>query len=224
MNDGIKRPRDNASIWNRLFIGGEALPGIVQSVRLGGALQMDRETVSGQSGVVITDANWTEDTATFELIVLSAELKRFHEFRSKYKGSAGVKPMPVNVGHPLLQSFGITKMLVSGVEINWNNTQKDRVPVTVSLTNITPKLKDAQGGFSRPTTETSGVTQSGDIVNNPSNAPTSGAALAKAVTNPPVSIKPSSIGTAFSNAVAGQPAFKFPDPPTMPSAARKTGR
>jgi hypothetical protein len=205
MDDGIKRPRDNARIWDRLFIGGEALPGIVQSVRLGGALQMDRETVSGQSGVVITDVNWTEDSATFELLVLAAELKRFNEFRSKYKGSAGVKPMPVNVGHPLLQSFGITKMLVSGVEINWNNTQKDRVPVTVSLTNISPKLKDAQGS-----------------ANERLNAPTSGIALAKAVTNPPVSIKPSSIGTAFSNAIAGQPAFKFPDPPTIPSAARKT--
>jgi hypothetical protein len=189
----MEQPRDNASIWNRLRIAGEALPGIVQSVRLGGALKMDRETVSGQSGVVITDANWSEDSATFELLVLAAELKRFAEFRSKYKNSAGEKPIPVVVDHPLLKAFGIQKMLISAIEINWNNTQKDRVPVSVSLTNINPK-----------TTKTGATNPDGTVK----------------PTNPPTPIKPGASGVAPSNAITGQPTPAAPKPPTIPPAGR----
>jgi hypothetical protein len=208
MSEGIKAPYLQKDIWNRLFIGGAALPGIVQSVRLGGALKMDRETVSGQSGVVITDANWSEDSAEFSLIVPSYELKRFNEFRSKYKGSAGEKPQPVEVGHPLLSAFGIKKMLISGIDIDWNNTQKDHVPIVIKLTNINPK----------PTR--SGATNPDGTARPSVNSPT-GVTKSDAITNPPTSLKPGDKGTTESNAVAGQPKPLSPAIPTLPDAKRK---
>lgn len=200
----MNSPKSNASIWNRLFVLGKPLPGIIQSIAVGGKLRMDVEGVAGQDGVVIGNADWSEDTATFQFLVPSGELKRMQEFRAAYKNKPGIKPEPVTVGHPLLKEMGITKMILVGLEINWNNGMKNTVPVTVQLTNITPKkdpvVTDADGFVSPTDPNLTGSSSAG--------------------TTPPTSSKPGSTGLAESNEITGQPAAPQPKAPTKPGPAR----
>jgi hypothetical protein len=173
-------PRRNPAQWNKLLINNKPLPGTVQRVEVGGDLRMDTEGIAGKDGVVIANADWSEDSASFELLVMNDELERMREFRETYKNKPGIKPVPVNALHPL----------------------KNRVPVTVELTNITPK-KDKntqQGQTVKPTAvqpgQRTGLAESDEIINQPAPGQNSG--------------KPNQ-----------QPAITQPKPPGLPAPARK---
>jgi hypothetical protein len=194
----MKAPKTQPAIWNRLRINGAPLPGIVQSVTVGGNLRMDVSGVAGQDGVVIGNADWSEDTAQFELIVPANELARVQEFRSAYKNKPGIKPTPVVVDHPILREMGIQKMILTRLEIRWDVSMKNRVPVMVQLTNITPK-KEA---------DATAVNAEGFIT--PTNPPTS----------PPNSSKPGSTGLTESNEITGQPSTPTVTKPTVPGPKR----
>ncbi len=198
-------PKRNEAAWNRLVVNDKALPGIIQRITASGNLKMDKETVAGVDGVIISSANWTEDTFTVELMIPSAELPRVIEIRKKYTAN-GAKPQAVAISHPLLRNMGIQKAIFNGLTYDWTVSHKDRLPVTLSFTNITPRRVTGgatnSDGTARPQTGTSGIPKSG------------------AITNPPTSIKPNDKGTTQSNAVANQPKPADLQVPTIPPAPR----
>lgn len=186
----LSLPKRQAAVWNRLFINGAALPGIIQRLTVGGNLRMDTETIAGKDGVIIGNADWSEDTAMFELIVLRTELSRMREFRDAYKNRPGIKPVPVSALHPLLEVLGVRKMILSKVEFSWESSLKDRVPVRVELTNITPKKDRNQPG----------TRADGSVA--------------------PTAIKPGESGLSESNEIVGQPETVNPTPPGLPAPGR----
>lgn len=187
-------PKRIASVWNRLYVGGDPLPGIIQKIRVGGSLTMDSTPVSGKDGVVVTNADWSEDTFTVELLVPEDEIKNLFKIRTAYKNKPGIKPTPVTVGHPLLKEMGIQKAIFKGFTIDWDNTKKNTVPVTVEFTNITPK-PEKNAGATNP-----------DGTVRP--------------TNPPTSSKPGASGIPQSNAITGQPTVTAPKVPSVPPPQR----
>jgi hypothetical protein len=202
----MQSPNADSTVWNRLVLNGEALPGIIQRITASGNLRMDKESVAGIDGVIISSANWTEDTFSVELIIPSAELSRVIEIRKKYTAN-GAKPQAIAISHPLLKDMGIQKAIFNGLTYDWTVGMGDSLPVTLSFTNITPRRVTGGAsnpdGTARPATTTTGIPKSG------------------AITNPPASIKPSDKGTAQSNGVASQPKITELKPPTIPDAARR---
>lgn len=207
-----QEPQSNPGIWDRLYVNGDPLPGIIQDITIGGSLRMDTQGIAGMDGVVIGNADWSEDTASFQMIVPSDELGRMKEFREAYKNKPGIKPEPVNVQHPLLREMGITKMILTSLEINWNVSMKNSVPVTIQLTNITPKVEKAPPKPPSPGTQTRA---DGTV------APASNSATAKPGTKAPSSVKPNAPGLPESNEIAGQPKIPVLQPPTIPSPKRR---
>jgi hypothetical protein len=187
-------PKKISAIWNRLYVGTDALPGIVQRIRLGGALVMDSTSVSGKDGLVVANADWSEDTFTIELLIPETEIKNLFKIRTAYKNKPGIKPTPVTVGHPLLKEMGIQKAIFKAFVIDWDNTKKNTVPVTVEFTNITPKPEKSAGA-----TNPDGTVKP---------------------TNPPTSSKPGQSGIPTSNAMVGQPTPTTLQVPTIPPAPR----
>lgn len=201
-------PKNAAGVWNRLRINGASLPGIIQEISVGGSLRMDTESVAGVDGVVIGNADWSEDTAAFELLVPSTEIKRIQEFRTAYKNKPGIKPTPVVIDHPLLREMGIQKMILVKLEIKWNSSMKNTVPVHVELTNITPKKDKA----------VTGTRADGTIA--PTNPAGSGTAGSGSFTTPPASSKPGGTGLVESNEITGQPTVTQLAKPTAPGPKR----
>jgi hypothetical protein len=206
-----QEPQSNPGIWNRLYVNGDPLPGIIQDVTIGGSLRMDTQGIAGMDGVVIGNADWSEDTASFQMIVPSDELGRMKEFREAYKNKPGIKPEPVNVQHPLLREMGITKMILTSLEINWNVSMKNNVPVTIQLTNITPKVEREKPSKSGTGTQTRA---DGTV------APGSNPSTNKASTKPPSSISPGAVGLPESNEIAGQPKIPVLQSPGIPGPKR----
>jgi hypothetical protein len=207
-----EEPRLNSTIWNRLYVNGDPLPGIIQDITIGGSLRMDTQSVAGQDGVVIGNADWSEDTASFQMIVPSNELRRMKEFRAAYKNRPGSKPEPITVSHPLLKEMGIVKMILTSLEINWNVSMKDSVPVTVQLTNITPRVEKAVPS------KASGTRADGTIA--PPATPAKPGEK-KTESKAPASIKPNSVGLPESNEIAGQPKAAQPKAPGLPPPKRQ---
>jgi hypothetical protein len=210
-----EEPRSNSTIWNRLYVNGDPLPGIIQDVTVGGSLRMDTQGVAGQDGVVIGNADWSEDTVSFQMIVPSNELRRMKEFRAAYKNRPGFKPEPITVSHPLLKEMGIVKMILTSLEINWNVSMKDSVPVTIQLTNITPRVEKVVPSKASGT-RAPGTRADGTIAPPATAKP----GEAKAGTKAPASIKPNSVGLPESNEIAGQPKVAQPQAPGLPGPKR----
>ncbi len=135
-------PQKNPEVWQTLTLNGKTLPGIVQDVRLGGQLSMQKETVNGKDGTILANAQWDEDTATFTVKVSSeTDIDALSDFTKAYKARPGQRPQVVFVQHPLLQLFGVYQMIVSSIEIRWTPEQwKNIIVVDIGLTNINPKL------------------------------------------------------------------------------------
>ncbi len=186
-------PKLNAAAWNRLVVGAEALPGIVQRISVGGTLLMDTASVAGKDGTVVANADWSEDTFTVELLVPENEIKNVKRIRDTYKNKPGIKPTPITVGHPLLREMGIQKAIFKMFRIDWDNSKKNTIPVVVEFTNITPKP------------EKSAATNPDGTVKP---------------TNPPTSSKPGQSGIPTSNAIVGQPKPADLQVPTIPPAPR----
>ena len=48
-----QEPQSNPGIWDRLYVNGDPLPGIIQDITIGGSLRMDTQGIAGMDGVVI---------------------------------------------------------------------------------------------------------------------------------------------------------------------------
>ncbi len=162
-------PKLNSRNWNRLAINGVALPGIVQKISVSGSLVIDSENVTGSSnGVVIVNADYGEDILRFELIVTEVELPRLNEFRTKYRGKNGERPTFILVDHPLLKEMGIRKCILEKLEVNWDVSMKNFIPVSVDLRHINPKRVGGNAdGTVKPAVKSDGIPQTDEIEGQP---------------------------------------------------------
>jgi hypothetical protein len=135
-------PQRNPEVWQTLTLNGKTLPGIVQNVRLGGSLSMQKETVNGKDGTILANAQWDEDTATFTLKVSSeTEIDALSEFTKAYKARPGQRPQVVFVQHPLLRRpANINARDDHLIHAEQLEQRKNIITVDIGLTNINPKL------------------------------------------------------------------------------------
>lgn len=219
-------PKKRPGVWNRLVINGKAWPGIVQRVRLGGRLLMDQHPITGKDGVVIGNAQWSEDTAEFEITILEAEFGEVSRIRDGYKNRPGIRPSPVSVSHPMLEILNVRQTIIEEVEFNWAVNMKNRLSYRVRLTNITPKAEKQQTGGVQPktsvttSTDVNGKTVTRTTVTTRSGNTTRKTTTATASTSAPKPIKPNLPGIPESNEITGQPTPTKPSKPKAPGPGR----
>jgi hypothetical protein len=168
-------PKLNAKNWNRLALNGVALPGVVQKISIAGNLVIDAENVTGSSnGVTIVNADYGEDISRFEMIVTESELKRVSEFRTKYRGKNGERPTFVLADHPLLKEMGIRKCILEKLEVNWDTSMKNFIPVSVDLRHVNPKRapNGNADGTVKPINGNAGIPGSNEINGQPATSTT----------------------------------------------------
>lgn len=106
---------ESSDAWDRVIIGGRALPGLSKADATAGR-KIDVKSVRGKDGARLRDGGYTPAKVTVECIVWeSADLGALSEALERLQPRGGASRAPVQIAHPALAAIGISQVYVESI-------------------------------------------------------------------------------------------------------------
>lgn len=125
-------------------LGGEELPGLLQSLRVDGKVKYDKQKIDGASGDNKTPQGWEDQTVVVSLVLVTDDESDCYEkldaitpYFRKADGAANPEIYTITNRH--LKTRGIRQVVFDRFESNENNAT-DEIRVTLGFTEHNPPI------------------------------------------------------------------------------------